>query len=174
MIHTVNCVVVADGHRLQAHRLQMLDDDLHIGQKIPVEVIRNGRVVTLNVVPAAVPAGVLPISAGRRELNSVPQEPINSFDDLGVGISPLTPTTTPTWNKQSMAHGVLIDTVKPGSPAAEAGLRPGMIIEKVGGTTIATPADVTGAQTIWTAPAGVLLLVRSAHGSRFVIVGGNS
>ena len=145
-----------------------------IGQKVPVEVIRNGRVVTLNVVPAAVPAGVLPISAGRRELNAEPQGPINSFDDLGAGISPLTLASTPAWARQSVAHGVLIETVKPGSRAAEAGLRPGMIIEKVGGTTIATPADVTAAQANWAAPAGVLLLVRSSRGSRFVIVGGNS
>ena len=169
VIQKVNGVLVRDGHRLPG-----LADDLPIGQKVPVEVIRNGKVVTLDVVPAAVPAGNLPISPRPRELNAVPQGPIYSFDDLGAGVSPLTPAKTPSWAKPSVSQGVFIDTVKPGSPAAEAGLRPGMIIERVGDSTVSTPADITAANANWSAPQGVRLLVRSSRGSRFLIVGGNS
>jgi S1-C subfamily serine protease len=64
--------------------------------------------------------------------------------------------------------------VQPGSPAADAGLRPGMIIEKVGESAVATPADVAAAKANWANPAGVLLLVRSARGPRFLILGGDT
>lgn len=168
VVQGVNGVVVADGHQLQT-----LADDLPVGQKVPVDVVRGGRAMTLNVVPAAMPPGVLPAPVGPRSLNPALPGPITSFPDLGAEVGPLTPATTPSWAKGPATQGVVVTSVAPGSPAADAGLRPGVIIEKVGDSAITAPADIATANANWANPAGVLLLVRSPRGPRFLIVGGN-
>ncbi|MDB5336013.1 MAG: protease Do [Planctomycetaceae bacterium] len=169
VVQTVNGIPVADGHRLQG-----IADSLPIGQSIPVGLVRNGNKMTVNVVPAAIPAALAPTPpASQRVLDTTASRPVNNFNDLGVATKPLTPETSPAWAKLSQTNGVLVDSVQPGSPAAEAGLRPGMVIRKVGGSTISAPADLAVANANWADKSGVLMLVSSSRGSRFLIVGGN-
>ena len=169
VVQTINGINVTDGHRLQS-----LADDLPVGVNVPVEVIRNGKSMTLNVVPTAVPAAHLPSPLpGQRSLDTTPSRPLTGFNDLGAVVKPLTPETTPTWFKQPNTRGVLIASVQPGSPAADAGLHPGMIIEKIGASTVASPAEMGTVKANWAGDSGVLMLVRNSRGSRFLIVGGN-
>lgn len=169
VVQTVNGIPVADGHRLQG-----LADNLPIGQKVPVGLIRNGNQMTVNVVPAALPATLAPSPApGPKTLDTTTSRPVNSFTDLGVGTKPLTPESTPSWAKLRPTNGVLVDSVQPGSPAADAGLRPGMVIQKVGDSAISSPSDLGVVNANWADKAGVLMLVSSSRGSRFLIVGGS-
>ncbi len=168
VVQTVNGIPVANGHRLQG-----LADNLPIGQKVPVGLMRNGSQMTVNVVPAAIPATLAPSPpSSPRTLDTTTSGPVNNFNDLGVGTKPLTPETTPSWAKLTPTTGVLVDSVQPGSPAADAGLRPGMVIQKVGDSTISSPADLGVVNANWADKAGVLMLVSSSRGSRFLIVGG--
>jgi serine protease Do len=67
--------------------------------------------------------------------------------------------------------GVLISEVKEDGPAAAAGLRTGMVIEKVGNKVVTNVADFTAAMKGLSVDKGILLLVRTpSSGSRFIVV----
>jgi serine protease Do len=168
VVQSINGIPITDGHRLQSFA-----DQLPIGQQVPVEIFRGTNRQTLNIVPAEIPASLLPVARPRQiNLNTTANRPISNFTDLGIGIKPLIPESAPAWARQPAARGVLVDTVKPGSPGYDAGLRPGMIIESVGGNPVSSPADLGIVNVNWANSAGVLMLARSSRGSRFLIVGG--
>lgn len=168
VVQRINGIPITDGHRLQSFA-----DQLPIGQQVPVEIFRGTNRQTLNIVPAEFPASLLPVAPPRQiNLNTTANRPISNFTDLGIGIKPLIPESAPAWARQPAARGVLVDTVKPGSPAYDAGLRPGMVIESVGGNPVSSPADLGIVNVNWANSAGVLMLARSSRGSRFLIVGG--
>ncbi len=66
--------------------------------------------------------------------------------------------------------GVLISKVDPDSPAAEQGLREGMLIMKVGKKAVKDAAQFQAAVKHESLKDGVLLLVRTKAGNRLVVV----
>ena len=70
----------------------------------------------------------------------------------------------------SGTEGVVITQVAPQSPAAAAGLRSGMVITQVNRAHIKTVTEFTDAMNKGDLEDGVLLLVRTDSGSRFVVV----
>jgi len=65
-------------------------------------------------------------------------------------------------------EGVLISGVKPGSPAAFAGLRPGMVILEANREGVQTVSDLVNALKASSISKKVLLLVKGRHGARYV------
>jgi serine protease Do len=65
---------------------------------------------------------------------------------------------------------VAVSSVKDDSPAAAAGLRTGMIIEKVGSKKVATPDEFRAALKDVSVENGILMLVRSPRGTQFLVV----
>lgn len=168
VVQRINGIPITDGHRLQSFA-----DQLPIGQQVPVEIFRGTNRQTLNIVPAEFPVSLLPGAKPRQiNLNTTAYRPVSNFADLGIGIKPFTPESAPAWARHPGGHGVVVDTVKPGSPAYDAGLRPGMVIESVGGNPVSSPADLGVVNVNWANSAGVLMLARSSRGPRFLIVGG--
>ena len=71
-------------------------------------------------------------------------------------------------NLPDAVQGVVVTAVDPSGPAAEKGLRPGDIIERIDGQKVSKPADVTTAIDGQTSKKAVLLLVNRGGNALFV------
>ena len=91
------------------------------------------------------------------------------FDRFGLEVAPLTSDVAKELNLKS-TDGVVITGVEEGSPAANVGLETSMVVAQVGKQTIKTVEEFNAAMKGVTPEKGVLLLVRSAQGSRFVVL----
>jgi serine protease Do len=134
--------------------------DADPGRALEVEVIRDGKPRTVKVTLGERPAAPqLAAGAGGPDLSG----------ELGLAIQPLTPETAERFGL-SADRGVLVANVMPGSAAAEAGLRPGDVILKVGTRSVNTPRDFWSALSGEKLDDGVRLLVQSGPAKRFVIL----
>jgi serine protease Do len=119
------------------------------GEPVPVTIVRDGKTMEL-----AVKIGVMPDEpkmAGAR----VPDEK-TSLAALGIELAPAPD-----------GAGVQITGVKPGSPAADRGLKAGDVILEVAGREVNEPGDVKDALADG-AKKRVLMLVRSGDNQRFI------
>jgi len=94
---------------------------------------------------------------------------------LGIGLSDLSPNIRQQAGIPDNVKGVAIGQVRPGSPAEDAGLQPGDVIQEVNRTPV-TSAD-QASQALRAIPAGktVLLLIWSNGGSSYrVLTPGNN
>ena len=99
--------------------------------------------------------------------------PVATGNAMGLGLASLTPEARKTFNLNEATTGVVITKVDPNSDAADKGLQPGDVVQKVGSSIVHTPADVQSgvAEAQKGGRKTVLLLVASAQGgSRFVAV----
>lgn len=99
--------------------------------KVPVVIVRKGKEQNIQVT-----VGMLPVSPEETatRLSTAPQK--KSVDALGLSVVPMEQS-----QRGGAEFGVVVSEVKPGSPAAEAGLQPGDIITQLGFIDIKSPAD---------------------------------
>lgn len=95
------------------------------GTNIKLRVLRNGKTLTLN-------ATLTSQSEGEAITDEFNQK-------LGLELESLTPETASRLGLSADVTGVLISKVKPGSPAALAGLRPGHVITGIVVNNVQTP-----------------------------------
>jgi serine protease Do len=89
------------------------------------------------------------------------------LDKLGLTAQNLTPDLANQFGYENM-QGVLINSVKPGSPAAFAGLRPGMLILEANQETVKSISELSKALESSLKTKKVLLLVRDRRTARYV------
>lgn len=101
------------------------------GEKIRVKLLRDGKEKTVNV------------TLGARDDNdrvASVDEPANDndvlSDDIGVRVSQLDDGLRQQFRVPDDVDGVIVTRVRPGSPAEDAGLRPGAVILEVDGQNI--------------------------------------
>ena len=82
---------------------------------------------------------------------------------LGARLAPLTPETRRRLELSSGVEGAVIAELAPGSRAAQAGLRPGDVIERVGNTAVASPDDVRAALGASDARSALFLVNRGGN-----------
>lgn len=138
-----------------------------IGSTQPIVVIRDGKRLELKVTLREAPPNY-----GERPLRPVQpgeEEGTTQFNKLGLQVGPLTPDVA---NQLGLAgtSGVVITAVEEGSPADRAGLAPSMVITQVGRKPVRSVAEFEAEINQASLEKGVLLLVRSAEGSRFVVL----
>jgi serine protease Do len=131
-----------------------------------VVVIRDGKKMSIDVRVEAMPMTVSAVEPTKAE-KSTPSE----FNGLGLQLSDLTPDVASQLG-MSDVNGVVITGVKPSSPAANAGLEDGMVIRKVGKTSVKSVAEFGDAVKEFKPEDGVLMLVQAGESSRFVVVKG--
>lgn len=85
------------------------------GKKVAIKIIRDGKEMTVYAV----------LEELDPEIEKA--EPKASEKDIGLSLTPLTPTIARRYNLRT-TEGLLITNVKPGTPAYEANLEPGLII----------------------------------------------
>jgi serine protease Do len=131
------------------------------GASVPVEVVRDGKPVRLNVTVQERPAedtlaGKLP--GDRTPSKDAPAvQPVRS--KWGLSVRPA-----------EEGGGAQVVSVAPGSPAAEVDLRPGDVILKVDGTDTPSVDAFQKAADTASKNAAAVLRVRTSSGTRFVVV----
>jgi serine protease Do len=131
-----------------------------------VVIMRDGTPMTLSVSVELLPSTVSlaePVKPSARDQAE--------YSSSGLQLAELTPEIASQLRMEG-ATGVVITGVKPGSPAANAGLEEGMVIRRVGQTTVNSVEDFQSAMKNASLKDGVLMLVRVGQGSRFIVVKG--
>jgi serine protease Do len=146
--------------------LQNTVERLKIGRKYDVVVLRGGERKTLGVTFREMPQDYSRRSA---VLPGDSEDAPESFEELGFEVQELTPELAEKLGFEA-AGGVVVTSVEPTSPAGNAGLRAGDVIEKVGTQPVSTPAEFRAALKDADLNDGILLLVRNQAGSRFLVL----
>ena len=130
------------------------------GETVEVTVIRDGEEKALEITLGEFPGEEEPVRAS----NDSEETP-----KLGVSVEALTPEIAESIGADPTLKGVVIAKVEPGSPAAEAGLRRGDVIQEVARKPVTSVGELRSAlQAAGDAP---LLMVWSQGGSHLVVVG---
>ncbi len=90
-------------------------------------------------------------------------------NDLGIEVGELTANNAEQLGFKDF-KGAVITGVDNDGPAAESGLREGMLIMKVGKQRVESVAEFKAAMEHESLDRGVLLLVRTDQGNRFVVL----
>jgi serine protease Do len=121
VITRVNQITVVNGSTLQ-----VAVSEMEPGTKLSLGVIRNGKPVTLD------------LTVGQFHGNSEVASNDSSDDQggantgkLGLAVSNLTPDTRQQINAPDQIRGVVVQSVRPASPADDAGLQPGDVILEI-------------------------------------------
>jgi serine protease Do len=104
-------------------------------------VRRDGHEQTLTGTVGA--AEVLPEEKTVPTADTKPAERVAG--KLGVGVSEITPEVAKQFHLSDGTKGVVVTELQPGSPAADARLRPGMVIQRVNGRSVNSASDLTAA-----------------------------
>ena len=153
----VEDVIVKLNGRDVASRQQLITiaERLRIGQTVPLTVIRGGKEMELQVTAAEFPEEVAQNDAPVKE--------------LGVQLRPLTPELAAELELEG-EFGMVVTSVASGSVAARLGLRPGIVLQKIGRTELRTLEDVkTGLQAAQER-GQLVLLVRTSGGTQLLSV----
>jgi serine protease Do len=143
-----------------------------IGSKQPVVVLRDGKRVELTMTVREKPANFGVRTDGEEPADEPQSEGHGEkFDKLGLEVAPLSAELARQLGLKE-STGVVITSVQAGSPAADVGLEPGMAISQVGRKGVQTAADFDAAIKSADLKKGVLLLVRTGAGSRFLVLRG--
>ena len=143
-----------------AGELQMETSQKQPGDTIHLEVMRDGKTLDLPVTLESVNGGHEQVVAQNG----------NGKGRWGLGLADLTPDLRQQIQAPETVHGAVIQNVRSGSPADDAGLQRGDIIVSVNRKPTATASDV--AQQLSSVPKGqdALVLVWSNGGNTFRVL----
>jgi serine protease Do len=146
-----------------ARILQGIVADLPLKKATAVQLIRDSQPVTANVTIEELPKDFDSASAPVQRLAPTTPGSI-ALDSIGVDVADMTDIMVEELGFRKGTHGVVITRVEPGSVAAEAGLRKGMLIAKADDNKVTAAAQLQ--QTMKTAALerGLLLQVQSPQG----------
>ncbi len=155
------------GHPVASpQELQTSVEQAAIGGRQPLDVLRDGKRTTLEVTVKEQPANYGLVQGERMAPG---QRGNSSFDKLGIEVSNLTADVAGKLGVKA-GEGVVITDVRAGSPAALAGLTSEMVIVQANRKPIKSVDDFRAAMAQKSLQEGVLLLVRTAQGTRFVVI----
>jgi serine protease Do len=143
-IRSGDVITAFDGHSVrQPRELTNAVASTPVGKSVKIDFIRDGQ-----------PQSVTVELAERPDLDQVatrpgpqPQSPSGAeAGKLGIAAQTITPEKAEGMNLR-ISSGALVLEVKPGSPAAEAGIRHGDVIHRVGRTEVKTVEDLAAASS---------------------------
>ncbi len=123
------------------------------GSKLKLKIFREGKEIELNVTTTQLPTEAV--------------SPTLHAEKLGLKLQDLTPELAQRLNLIDL-KGVVITQVTPGSPAAEAALKPGSLIMAVNRQKISNMTEFSTALNIAAKESRVLLMVRQGEAIRIV------
>jgi serine protease Do len=142
--------------------LQLAVADAKPGSTVPVEILRNGEKQTLNVTVQS-----LPNKEQLANNNSNNGEDNGTLN--GVGVGDVDAQVRNQFNIPKNVTGAVITQVDPASASADAGLKPGDVIEEINHHPVKTADDAVNL-TSNTTDKRTLLRVWSDGGSHYVVV----
>ncbi len=142
-----------------------LVDRSPVGSRRPIELLRDGKRMTVDVLlreqPSDYGVALRSPSLGRSEGAKV--------EKLGLEVDNLTKEVAEQLSLKA-GEGVVVTEVAPGSLADRAGLTTGMVITQVNRKPVKSVEDFKKALDAQPLSKGVLLLIRTAEGSRFLAI----
>lgn len=132
-----------------------------------VELVRDGSHKTISITVKPLPSNFGEKEEQAEEGSDEKRSAGYAADDLGLEVADMSADEAQTYSGN---EGVVIRDVESGGIAAEAGLRPGMLIRKVGKTTVHNVQEFEDAVKHESIKDGVLLHVRTQAGNRFVVL----
>jgi serine protease Do len=148
-----------DGKEIEnAHKLSQLVAETAPNTLIKIGLLRNGKEKTLSL-----KIGTMPEEAQK---SISPQKE----NDWGMTVQELTPQLAQQLDLKPGTTGVVISDISEGSPAAEAGLRPGDLITEVNRTAILNLSDYQRALQQVKTGENLLLLVKRTGGSFYTVL----
>jgi serine protease Do len=137
--------------------LQISISDMTPGTPIKLGIMRNGKPLTLDVT-------VGQYHANGEEAASENEGGANQKARIGISVANLDDNARQQFNVPAQIQGVVVEEVKPGSPADDAGIQPGDVIEEMDRHPVTSAGQF--AAEVRNAPANkdILLLVWS-HGN---------
>ena len=130
-------------------------------------IIRDGKRKNLTFTPQEQPNTFGLADAAQNSSPATPEK--SKLDNLGLEVSTLDANVAQQPGVTGL-EGVVITSVRPDSPADRAGLSGGMVITQVNRHAVNSLNDFNNAVKESESRDGLLLLVRSQDGSRFVVV----
>ncbi|MFH1300601.1 MAG: trypsin-like peptidase domain-containing protein, partial [Planctomycetota bacterium] len=150
--------------------LQGIVEQLVVGKAYVMELLRDGKHVNQNITMQEMPKS-FSVAKDEKPLEDAKKEKQKtSVNELKIEVQPLTKELGNQLGYADDVKGVVITSVEAGSPAEEAGLMKGMIIEKIGTTEVSTMDHFNQGLKEAKDKKSVLLLVRNHSGARFVVV----
>ncbi len=162
-------LVSLDGKSVASGRdLQNIVAGLPLHRPVNVVVLRDGQREELKVTIEEQPSAFG--SIGEPANGEPKSERATELDNLGVEIEDLTSETAKAFGYPASTRGVVVTQVQPDSPAAEAGLRRGMLLVKIDKKRVADANAVRETVAKAKTEKGVLLQVSSPEGGTEYLV----
>lgn len=149
------------------NELQLLVERSELGRPHMLTVVRDGKRVDLRFTPEEQPNDFG--SVAQSDESSPAQPESSQLEKLGLEVSVLDATVAEQLGMKGV-EGVVITHVRSGGPADRAGLSSGMAITHVNRHPVTSLDEFTKAVKNAEPGNGLLFLVRSQEGSRFVVV----
>ena len=156
VIVALNGQPITDASQLRT-RIGMLDPN----QTVTLKVLRNGSAQDV-----AVTLGDYPTKEERASIS----KPESDSSLQGVTVENLTPDAVQELKLPESTKGVVVDQVDPSSHAADAGLRPGDVIQQVNHQAVTNMREYTQAVSTSKKDGQVLLLVDRGGNTMFLAV----
>jgi serine protease Do len=158
-------IVEFDGRKVTTpQQLQLVVERTESGKRVSLEVRRNGKTVQLEFVADEQPSDFAARSPKSKQGSSEQR-----FENYGLEIAPLDSDVAEQLGMEGV-DGVLISHVEPGSPTEQAGLEAGMVVVQVNRQSVSSVEEFAQAVKRQDEKKGMLLVVRTEQGSRFVVV----
>lgn len=160
-------IVGLDGQKVSdAGQLQAEVSSKHPGTKVTLDVLRDGKNVNV-----AVTLEELGSKDKKEDLNASAD---SGKPRWGVGIADLTSDVREQLQAPETLKGAVIQRIQPGSPAEDAGLQPGEVIQSVNRQQTPSAADVQKALANVPKGQDAMVLIWGNGGSTFRVLHANS
>ena len=142
-------ILAVNGHAVKSsEELSQVTADVPPGGALALEILRNGRPLTLNARSGARPAEASLNPNGEGDDNGGSDQGVapTTTRALGMGIAPLNAAFRQQFSiSNAVQGGVVVTRVRSDSDAAHQGIRPGYVIQRAGDRVVNTPADMLAA-----------------------------
>jgi len=164
-------ILKLDGNVVHGLRgLRVITEKLEFGKSYDMLIIRDGERMTVSFTAEEMTENIAQLVPEDSDADSeTPQDEPGEFDDLGIETQQLTPRLAQRLGLKDV-KGVVVTAVEPNSPAERAELQAGHVIQKVGTTKITSVDEFRAALDAESSENGILLLVRSQAGARFIVI----
>ncbi len=157
-------IVELNGQPIESgNQLRLKVGAMEPGATINLKVLRDGKPVQVSMKLAEFPS-----DQERASLNS--KESSEGAALQGVSVESLTPEIASELKLSPQTKGVVVDSVSQSSPAAEAGLRQGDVIQEVNRRPVTTASDFRQAMSSASKDGSILLLVNHGGNTMYVAI----
>lgn len=155
-------IVEFAGHTVSDPReLQLSVERAETGKSCQVTIVREGKRLNLALEPEVQPDDLGVIASSAHDTNH------GLLEELGIAVDELTPSVAKRLGMDGF-QGVLVSSVRAGSPAHRQGIEAGSVITQVNHQRVENLKTLRSALESSSAEEGVLLSVHTQTGSRFV------